>query len=135
LFCLINYSIQYDFILVAYFLFWFSVVITSITFPLAFYVYDGILNTEIFKTSYIYKLIIVNGIANCLRYYTHVGAIQIGVLPDLHEYFSFLNHNYLVCIFVFGFLFADAFQKSTSTFISINRLLSVWKGPVLRNVN
>lgn len=94
--------------------------------------YYRILHTKNLESSYIYKLIIVNGIAvspakvfildfivfvlfqNCFQYYTFMDSIMLGVLPDLNAFFDILNNNHLVAVSLF--LIIDEFKVQIYAF-------------------
>ncbi|GMS99220.1 hypothetical protein PENTCL1PPCAC_21395, partial [Pristionchus entomophagus] len=124
---------QYEYVLFAYIFFWFSIAFAVLTFPFAFYAYFRIMRHDSFRYSYIYKLIVFNGIANCLQYWAYVTSNQIGVLPNLNGYFDFLMDHHLVNLNNFSSLVAGSVQWSTTMVIALNRLLSIVRADELRN--
>ncbi|KAF8366842.1 hypothetical protein PRIPAC_84671, partial [Pristionchus pacificus] len=126
---------SYQYVQIAYVFFWFSVIFASITFSLAFYTYFRILYSSAFKQSNIYKLIIFNGVANCMQYYAYMLSNSMGVLPNLHEYFAFLIKHNLVQFSNFCHLLSFSIQSSTTLLIALNRMLSIINASSLRKVD
>ncbi|GMR44829.1 hypothetical protein PMAYCL1PPCAC_15024, partial [Pristionchus mayeri] len=89
--------------------------------------YYRILSSKTFKTSSIYRMIVFNGIANCMQFTAHMLWIQMGTLPNLHGYFAFLMDYHLVNMCIFINFFAFAVHTSSSFMIALNRLLSILK--------
>ncbi|GMR45852.1 hypothetical protein PMAYCL1PPCAC_16047, partial [Pristionchus mayeri] len=71
---------------------------------------------------------------NFLQFSTHMLVIQMGSIPNLHGYFTFLMDNHLVKPCIIISLFASSMQTSSGFMIALNRLLSILKRNRMANI-
>uniref|UniRef100_A0A8R1UYK1 G protein-coupled receptor n=1 Tax=Pristionchus pacificus TaxID=54126 RepID=A0A8R1UYK1_PRIPA len=127
------YGRKINYMPVVYVCFFTSVAFALATFPFSLYSFARCLRNGAFKGCYIYRLIALNGIANCLQYVSYMITNQIGTVPNMNGYFAFLMDHKLAQLCQFSLLFSSSAQSTFNMCISLNRLLSIVKNSPLKN--